>query len=98
MRGSGLKMYGLYFLFKALIMAIVLAGTFSVLELLFFSGLFMAIVFFSVSMSIHRSFAISPLLAPVSFATCRKVASVFPDAEIKVSSSDSNGTNGCLGV
>jgi len=91
-------MYGSYFLFNAFSIATVLDEILSVLELEPFSGLFMLMVFFSVSTSVHFSFAISPDLAPVSFATCRKVAVVFPAAEIKASSSDSNGTNGGLGV
>ena len=79
-------------------MAIVLTETLRVLELKFFSGLFMLIVFLSVSMSVQQSLAISPDLAPVSFATYRNVAVVFPAAEIKASSSDSKGTKGCFGA
>ena len=49
---------------------------------------------FSVSRSIHLSFHTSPIRIPVSLSSCRQVAIFFPEAEIKQSISDSNGTKG----
>lgn len=55
---------GSCFMFNAFSIAIVLAETLRVLELEPFSGLFMLIVFFSVSMSVQRSLAIFLTLRP----------------------------------
>jgi len=51
-------------------------------------------VFLSLSMCVHNSFSISPILAPVSLSSCRSVDVFRVPADISVSISVSVGMNG----
>lgn len=64
-----------------------------ILGLLPFSGV-MLIVLLCVSMSVHLTRSISPILAPVSLSDCRRHAVFGLPALIRVSSSSSVGING----
>jgi len=63
--------------------------------LLFFVGVMFS-VFCSVDRSIHFSFTVSDILAPVSLSVCSSVAMCFPHDAINRSSSCSVGMNGIL--
>ena len=53
-------------------------------------------VLLSLSMCVHCSFSISPILAPVSLSSCRSVAVLGEPADIRLSISVSVGMNGIL--
>lgn len=59
---------------KAIIIAMVFEGTFTILERLPLAGLFILIEQDFLSTSVQRSFDASQPLAAVSFKTCRKAA------------------------